>query len=49
MFKIKAPDRRNNLCGTRIAEIRKAQKLSQRKLAAKCNWVMMWIIISSAA
>ncbi len=35
MFKIKAPDGRNNLCGTRIAEIRKAQKLSQRKLAAK--------------
>ncbi len=35
MFKIKAPDGRNNLCGARIAEIRKAQKLSQRKLAAK--------------
>lgn len=35
MFKIKAPDGRNNLCGVRIAEIRKVQKLSQRKLAAK--------------
>ncbi len=35
MFKIKAPDGKNNLCGQRIAEIRKDQKLSQRKLAAK--------------
>lgn len=33
MFKIKAPDGRNNLCGERIAQIRKARKLSQRKLA----------------
>jgi len=35
MFKIKAADGTNNLCGKRIAEIRKSQKLSQRKLAAK--------------
>ncbi len=35
MFKIKAPDGTNNLCGKRIAQIRKAQKLSQRKLAIK--------------
>ncbi len=35
MFKIKAPDGTNNLCGKRIAEIRKAQKISQRKLAIK--------------
>ncbi len=35
MFKIKAPDGSNNLCGKKIAAIRKSQKLSQRKLAAK--------------
>ena len=35
MFKIKAADGTNNLCGKRIAEIRKSQKLSQRKLATK--------------
>ena len=35
MFKIKAPDGRNNLCGERIAQIRKDKKLSQRKLAYK--------------
>ncbi len=35
MFKIKAPDGTNNLCGKRIAEIRKSQGLSQRKLAVK--------------
>lgn len=35
MFKVKAPDGSNNLCGQRIAEIRKSKKLSQRKLAAK--------------
>ncbi len=35
MFKIKAPDGTNNLCGKRIAEIRKAKHLSQRKLAYK--------------
>lgn len=35
MFKIKAADGTNNLCGRRIAEIRKAKKLSQRKLAIK--------------
>lgn len=35
MFKIKAADGTNNLCGRKIAEIRKSKKLSQRKLAAK--------------
>ena len=35
MFKIKAADGTNNLCGRRIAEIRKEKKLSQRKLAVK--------------
>ena len=35
MFKIKAADGRNNLCGKRIALLRKEQKLSQRKLATK--------------
>ncbi len=35
MFKIKAADGTNNLCGRRIAEIRKEKKLSQRKLATK--------------
>ncbi|MBQ4561238.1 MAG: helix-turn-helix transcriptional regulator [Clostridia bacterium] len=35
MFKIKAADGTNNLCGKRIAVIRKEKKLSQRKLAAK--------------
>lgn len=35
MFKIKAADGTNNLTGHKIAQIRKAKKLSQRKLAAK--------------
>ena len=35
MFKIKAPDGRNNLCGERIAQLRMEKKLSQRKLAYK--------------
>lgn len=35
MFKIKAADGTNNLCGRQIAEIRKGKKLSQRKLATK--------------
>ena len=35
MFKIKASDGRNNLCGQRIAQIRKKKQLSQRKLAVK--------------
>ncbi len=35
MFKIKAADGSNNLCGKRIALLRKEQKLSQRKLATK--------------
>lgn len=35
MFKLKAADGKNNLCGCRIAEIRKSKKLSQRKLAIK--------------
>lgn len=35
MFKIKANDGTNNLTGSKIAEIRKSKKLSQRKLATK--------------
>lgn len=35
MFKVKAPDGSNNLCGQKLAEIRKSQKLSQRQLASK--------------
>ncbi|MBQ2857702.1 MAG: helix-turn-helix transcriptional regulator [Bacteroidaceae bacterium] len=35
MFKIKATDGTNNLCGRRVAQIRKEKKLSQRKLAVK--------------
>ena len=35
MVKIKAADGTNNLTGNKIAQIRKAKKLSQRKLAAK--------------
>ncbi len=35
MFKIKAPDGTNNLCGKTLAEIRKSQDLSLRQLAAK--------------
>ena len=35
MFKIKAADGTNNLCGRRIATIRKEKKISQRKLAIK--------------
>ncbi len=35
MFKIKAADGTNNLCGKKIAQIRKSKKLSQRKLATK--------------
>lgn len=35
MFKVKAPDGSNNLCGQRLAQIRKAQNLSQRQLASK--------------
>ena len=35
MFKIKAADGTNNLCGGKIAIIRKEKKLSQRKLATK--------------
>ena len=35
MFKIKAADGTNNLCGRRIAQIRKEKKISQRKLAVK--------------
>ena len=33
LFKIKAPDGKNNLCGKRIAEIRQERGLSQRGLA----------------
>ena len=35
MFKIKAADGTNNLCGRRIAEVRKERRISQRKLAVK--------------
>ena len=35
MFKIKAPDGSNNLCGKRLAQIRKSKRLSQRRLAGK--------------
>ncbi len=35
MFKIKAADGTNNITGQRLASLRKAKKLSQRKLAAK--------------
>ena len=35
MFKIKAADGSNNLCGAKIAMLRKERKLSQRKLATK--------------
>ena len=35
MFKIKAADGTNNLSGPKIAEVRKAKKLSQRKLAIR--------------
>lgn len=35
MFKVKASNGSNNLCGKRIAEIRKSKGLSQRKLALK--------------
>lgn len=35
MFKIKAPDGKNNICGERIAELRKQQNLSQIKLSKK--------------
>ncbi len=33
MFKIKAADGTNNLCGRRIYEIRRSKRLSQRRLA----------------
>ena len=33
MFKIKAPDGKNNLCGERIAQLRKERNISQRKLS----------------
>ncbi len=35
MFKIKSKNGLNNICGKRLAEIRRSQKLSQRKLATK--------------
>lgn len=35
MFKVKAPDGSNNLCGQKIAQLRREKKLSQRKLALK--------------
>lgn len=35
MFKIKASDGTNNLCGRKVTQIRKGKKLSQWKLAIK--------------
>ena len=35
MFKIKAPDGTNNLCGKNLKRIREEQNLSQRRLAQK--------------
>ncbi len=35
MFKIKAPDGTNNLCGKRLKELRLSQGLSLRQLAVK--------------
>ncbi len=35
MFKIKAADGKNNVCGERIAALRKEKGYSQRKLAAQ--------------
>ena len=35
MFKLKAPDGTNNLCGKKIQKLREERNLSQRKLAAK--------------
>ncbi|MGN0635628.1 MAG: helix-turn-helix domain-containing protein [Acutalibacteraceae bacterium] len=35
MFKIKAPDGTNNLCGKRLSEIRKSKGISQRELAKR--------------
>ena len=32
MFKLKAPDGKNNICGEKIAQLRKQRKLSQRKM-----------------
>ena len=39
MFKIKAADGTNNLCGKRIVAIRKSKNLSQRRLATKMQVV----------
>ncbi len=35
MFKLKAPNGRNNICGRKIESLRKENNLSQRKMAAK--------------
>lgn len=35
MFKLKAPDGKNNICSKNLIKIRKQQCLSQRKLAQK--------------
>ncbi len=35
MFKLKAPDGTNNLCGKRIRELREEMNMSQRRLAVK--------------
>ena len=35
MFKVKAPDGTNNLCGKNLRKLRKNQGLTQRELASK--------------
>lgn len=35
MFKLKAPDGTNNICGKKIRDLRMSMNLSQRKLAVK--------------
>ena len=35
MFKLKAPNGKNNICGEKIKELRIKHKLSQRKMAEK--------------
>ncbi len=39
MFKMKAPDGTNNLCGKRLKEIRLSQGLSLRQLAVKMQLI----------
>lgn len=39
MFKLKAPDGTNNICGKRISALRRERNLSQRKLAVKLQLI----------